>query len=325
VPTLDTPYPEGKNVIWCSSFQLTWNEIRDDVIGAPLDVIGAEEVAKRLNDAPQSAADLEPDFYYAAGGWIKDGIIDQIEREMAAKFPSYELPDFNDYPDGILAYSYLLANVPFEHPFRQLDEGLTFTDSRGTETQVSGFGLWEAWLSKYRALREQMEIVYFLPEDPNYAHNPKEYAIDLCRHSKPYHVVIAAIEPKASLAEAVAHIERGAERFKQRYYYERASAFGETDELRVPEMFWRIDHRFSELLGKGVRNVGMPIVEARQIIEFRLDRSGVMFESEARFGIASSPRYFVFDGPFLIYMKKRNADQPFFVMWVDNAELLTPK
>ncbi len=29
------------------------------------------------------------------------------------------------------------------------------------------------------------------------------------------------------------------------------------------------------------------------------------------------------ESPFLVYMQKRDAEQPFFVMWVDNAELLT--
>jgi hypothetical protein len=29
--------------------------------------------------------------------------------------------------------------------------------------------------------------------------------------------------------------------------------------------------------------------------------------------------------PFLIYLKKRGAGHPFFVMWVDNAELLITK
>ena len=36
----------------------------------------------------------------------------------------------------------------------------------------------------------------------------------------------------------------------------------------------------------------------------------------------AEPREFRFHRPFLIYMKKRDADRPFFVMWVDNAELL---
>ncbi len=32
--------------------------------------------------------------------------------------------------------------------------------------------------------------------------------------------------------------------------------------------------------------------------------------------------HFVCDHPFLIVVKKRGAKRPFFVMWVDNAELL---
>lgn len=68
VATLGCPRSDGKNVTWCSSFQLAWNEIRDNVIAAPLDVVGAEEPANRLNKAPHRAGDLEPGSCYAAGG-----------------------------------------------------------------------------------------------------------------------------------------------------------------------------------------------------------------------------------------------------------------
>lgn len=41
------------------------------------------------------------------------------------------------------------------------------------------------------------------------------------------------------------------------------------------------------------------------------------------FAIRSAPRHFVFDGPFLIYLKRRAGGRPFFALWVDGAELLT--
>ncbi len=328
VPTLDSPCPAGRNAIWCSSFQLAWNEIRDNVIGAPLDVVGAEELADRLNKAPHRAGDLEPGSCYAAGGWIRDGIVERIEREMGAKFPRRELLDFRSIEDmgGILAYSYLTANVPFRHPFRQLDDGFTFTDSQRAETLVAGFGLWEAFLSRYEKIREQVEILYVGWEDPNRPWGPmKEYALDLCRHSKPYQVVVAVVEPKGSLAETYEHVQRGMEQFGKQRDYNHARWFQGGDDLRVPDMFWRIDHRFTELVGKTVANVSMPIVEAMQTIEFRLDRSGAMLESVAFMAIAAAPREFLFNRPFLVYMKKRDAQRPFFVMWVDNAELLVRK
>jgi len=66
VPTLDTPMPAGKNVIWCSSFQIAWNEMADSVIKGPIQVDGAEEVAGRLNKAEASKDDIEEDDYFAA-------------------------------------------------------------------------------------------------------------------------------------------------------------------------------------------------------------------------------------------------------------------
>jgi len=131
VPTLDSPLTGGRNIIWCSSFQLAWNKVKDDVLGEPLQVVEAEEIAARLNSAKQSTADLEPESFYAAAGRTKDGIIEKIHKEMAAKFPSHSVPDFDDiagFPDAILAYSYLIASVPFKYPFLEYEDEFFFTD-----------------------------------------------------------------------------------------------------------------------------------------------------------------------------------------------------
>ena len=60
------------------------------------------------------------------------------------------------------------------------------------------------------------------------------------------------------------------------------------------------------------------------MIDFSLSRKGVVVKSEARIGGGGAlPRRLHFNRPFLIYVKKRGAEySPFFVMWVDNAELL---
>jgi len=68
---------------------------------------------------------------------------------------------------------------------------------------------------------------------------------------------------------------------------------------------------------------GLWLKTALQTIDFRLDRSGVELQSEAAVAVASAAEpNFIFDRPFLIVVKKRGAERPFFVMWVDNAELL---
>lgn len=323
VPTLDTPIPPGRNVIWSSSFQLAWNEVRDKVIGAPLEVPDAGELAARLNDAKQAASDLDAKSVYATGGWVEKGICEQIKKDMAARFPSQAPPDLTAHTSGILAYSHLTAHVPFKYPFRRLERGFAFTDSNGTKTHVAGFGLWKAYLRPYKNIREQVRVLY-ARTDADDSEELTECALDLCRHSTPYEVVVARVQPKGSLAETLEYLRTQIASFENPPHYELDRRFGGNDELRIPEMFWRLDHRFKELIDKAVANSNppMPIVEALQTIEFRLDRSGVVLDSDSMLAVAAAPRHFEFDRPFLIYMQKRGAEHPFFVMWVDNAELL---
>jgi hypothetical protein len=326
IPTLDSPSSKNKNAIWCSSFQLAWNQMKDDVIGAPIQVVGAEELAARLNAAEQSAADIESRSFYAAAGRVKEGIISKVKKDMAAKFPSHPVPDFNEIariPRAILAYSYLIANVPFIYPYRQVRSKFIFTDSNGIETNVDAFGVWGHG-SQYKRMREQAEILYF-HTDSNY--QMKEFAVDLCRHSKPYQVVVAVVEPKDSLAQTLDYIHNQIADFKKSDNYKKKRFLYDYDVLKVPEMFWEIDHRFNELIGKIVTNANppMPILEAKQWIKFKLDRYGSVLESEANIATFASGRDFMLNRPFLVYMKKRDCEQPFFVMWIDNAELLTKK
>jgi hypothetical protein len=323
VPTLDTPCPPGKNVIWCSSFQLAWNEVRDKVIHAPLEVIGAEEVAARLNTAKQSSSDLDPGTFYAAGRRVKDGVVNKIKKDMATKFPSHVPPNLAQYtqePNGILAYAYLTASVPFRRPFRQAQ--VEFGNSRGETTEVEAFGVW-GYVARYEDIRRQVEVLYCEVERVGYG--VKECALDLCRDSKPYQVVMAMVEPRGSLSLTLEYVRQCVASFPKSLDYEGKRRLSRVDVLKTPEMFWKIDHRFLELVGKVVGNAGMPIVDAMQTIEFRLDRSGTVLGSQAKVTVLAAPREFIFDRPFLIYLQKRGAEQPFFVMWVDNAELLTRK
>jgi hypothetical protein len=334
IPTLDSPLAGGKNIIWCSTFQIAWNKVKDDVIGEPIEVVGAEELAARLNSAKETDGDIDPHSFYAAAGRIKQGIVDKIKKEMAAKFPLYSVPDFNDIPglintpDGILSYSYLTANVPFKYPYRQVEDEFFFTDSNGIKTNVAAFGVW-GYGRQYRNMREQVEILFCRKDynEPDRDMQMKEFAVDLCRHSSPYQVVAAIVEPRDSLSETLEYVQSKTVDFKNNSRNKDDVLLDDIDVLIVPEMFWEIDHRFEELLGKVVSNADppMPIVEARQGIKFRLDRYGATLESEAVFAIAAIPRYFRFNRPFLVYMKKRDCEQPFFVMWIDNAELLNKK
>src|SRR5262245_42725084 len=88
VPTLDTPIPDGKSAIWCASFQLAWNRLKDDVAKGPIQLANAQAIADRLNRADQSEDDLEQQAVYAAAGLAKDGIVERIQAQLARQFPN---------------------------------------------------------------------------------------------------------------------------------------------------------------------------------------------------------------------------------------------
>ena len=326
VPTLDTPVPEGKNVIWCGTLQLAWNHLEEDVLHEPPNLRGAEAVAQRLNEAQFTEDDLPPDSYLAEAGFAKDGIVERIKSEMASRFhKTVEIDPLE--PSDILAYAYLEAKADFTVPYFDSPEPLTFLDPSGRETPVTSFGIEEKHEYAYEQLRDQLDVLYRHPQNLD-SENPDEFVLDLCRSSSPNQVIVARIPRKATLSETLADMDTKIREFARQSDAKSHGEFGINDVLMIPNLNWEVQHRFTELEGsdKPFQNdgfTGYHIVKALQTIRFRMDRSGAELASEARLPCAPTPTHYLCNRPFLIVMKKRDTERPFFVMWVDNAELLS--
>jgi len=347
VATIDCPMPEHKNVIWCSTFQITWDKLKNEIIGEPIKVPKAAELAARLNQAEFSQGNLESESFYAAVGIVKEGIIEQIQRDMKTLFPFELVPVFDeldtlpkfDRDESIVSYSFLKTDIGFKYPFYTKEDAFAFEDSNGRHTNVTSFcNDTKATDPNEVLVREQVDILYYKYSDQESA---AEYAVDLCRHTNPYQAVLALVPRQETLSEIVANVEKKISEFKQDPDYDilcklrSGSANRHADRLIVPDVLYKLTHHFAELEGKGLGNDGWSafgIFEAMQVIDFALSRTGIVLKSEARIIVPpfsqrprrlEEPRYFYFNKPFLIYVKKRGSDySPFFVMWVDNAELL---
>lgn len=323
IPALDTPLPAEKNAIWCSSFQLAWNHARDDVIHAPIRLSGSvSPISSRLNMARQSENDLPDGACYAAAGLVKDGIISKIQDAMAQQFPGHPMPTFaSSGPGNIIAYGYLEVNAPFSDPFAIRHSALRFTDSSHKTVALTSFGIDHGTIGP---VRETVEVGFC-------ADNMQEYIINLFSNNN-IQITLACIPQKATLAATVADAEA-----KQAAISEESSIFRANDTLAIPNMSWQVTHHFAELENQPVVNpgfAGYSITDARQLIDFYLDHKGARLRSESQLtytnALASDspqPRHFLFNRPFLIYLRllpvsQGKPTQPFFAMWVDNAELL---
>ena len=315
IPTLDTPLPAGKTGIWCSSFQLAWNHMRDDVIKGPIKLKEAQPLADRLNKGKESEADYAPGSCYAVAGTVDQGIVERIQREMRAFTHGRYVPEIGVMgPTDLVSYAYVNASVPFKRHFINNNKPLTFTDSRGRETKVRSFGLRSADAHKFTDLRRQVSILY---------QSETEFIIDPCATSEPNQILLAMVAPGKTMAETLASVE-------SKIGSAKAEPFSESAVMLIPNIRYKVTHRFADLEGKDFLNPKFTryrIYLAQQDIDFRFDKTGAKLESEAKMRAAVTPAVrksenYIFNQPFLLIMQKRGAKHPFFVMWVDNAELL---
>ena len=178
VPTLDTPMPKGRNVVWCATLQMAWNRLGEDVLHQPPHVQGAETVVSRLNRSQFGEDDLPPDSYLATAGFAKDGVAEKVRKEMKRRFHREVEIDPME-PNDILAYAYLEANAAFTIPFFDNRSPFRFRGSSGNETEVTSFGIEEQHEYAYEAVRKQIDVLYLLRKTKS--EELEEFVLDLCR------------------------------------------------------------------------------------------------------------------------------------------------
>jgi hypothetical protein len=312
IPSWADPIPPGKNVLWCASFQLAWDRLKADVAHGPISLEGADAAAAALNASEFPEGDMPPGSYYAAAGRGPE-ILARIREDMARLFPKVS-PDLKP-PVEIAAYAYLRAGVRFDPPYFDSRTPLLFSDGSGKSAGVNAFGIRPEDEYAYDRLRERVEII-FEKRDPK-DRSVSECVIDPCRTSTPNQILLAMVPRKETLQETWATVRTK--------LLPDGGGLGPNDTLLVPNIRCEMAQDFESLQGRRMTSPGLNGVSidiARQAIEFRLNRGGAELGSEAKIVALPVPTHYHFNRPFLVVMRKRGADHPYFLLWVDNREIL---
>ncbi len=321
-PHLEAAIGSGRNVLWCGTFQLAWNEACD-VAGGQLQLDPPSQVADALNRKGFSRDDLDDASYVAVAGLVRDGVFERIDRQLNARFGGRARPalkprrEITARPQDMVAYAYLFKHLEFATPFERLDTPLEFAGS-----SVASFGMGWKPNEAREAMAQQVEILHYAGKD--------DLVIELKTKSQGDHLILAKIQPEATMAETIASA--------QARIAKRAPVTAQGDDvLMVPRVNFDITRDYSELTGRRLvpTKAGMAddlqLLSAVQGICFEMDEKGVRLKSEAtmRFGCAASARVrpehiMIFDRPYLILMVRTGARAPHFALWVANPELLVP-
>jgi hypothetical protein len=321
LPHTRGPITPGRNYLYCATFQLAWNELQDQIVGAPIRLEGSPPMADELNRQSFRSGSLSDDSYVAMAGRVKDGIADEIRSAMNQKFPA-ATPKLIEYPDDTVffAYAYLQKTLPFPVKFDRLPKPLQFQAKRG-RGPVASFGIQDFDEHGLRAerLTEQVTILDYVSDD--------DFVLRLS--TKTDEIILAKVTPQKSLADT---IDAVMQRILQPIGKQVQPTLQKKESLVMPKIALNIDREYSEIVGNTLQNQGWSdfyIGGAMQSTRFLLNESGARLESEAWIAVANGdpppppkPRHFVFDRPFLIYLRELQAEQPYLAIWVESPELL---
>lgn len=293
----------NENSIWCGTFNLIWNDLKNDLAKQDIVFNPQPDIVNNLNKGTFTSDNLSENSYYKTYGIPNIELKEKIEKEIKDKFneTSDILNDFdweNASPESYFLYAMLKKEFEFPKVFTELENG-----DFGNYTNVKYFGINNTTENE---VRQQVEVLYY--------NNPEDFAVRLL--TKEADEVIIA---KGANGETFGEIY---ELLKQRdEQYDGNKSFSENDTLKIPNIKIKEKEELDELENKNFQFSNGDeyyIEKALQTIEFEIDKKGGKIKSEAGMMvnkaaiIADEPREFLVDDTFTIFLKEKDKELPYF-------------
>lgn len=296
------------NTVWCGTFQLIWNDLKNDFAKQDIEFTPQLEVVKNLNKGQFNTSKISDNSYYKAQGIPTEKLKAEIEKGIKDKFNEtsdiLDGFDFDGNPDKYLLYAMLKKEFKFNKQFEELENG-----QFGAYENVKYFGTKE---NNSEELREQIQVLYYKSRD--------EFAVKLLTKQNDEIIIAKGID-KDTFNETYKEIQ------DKQNSYDGEKEFLKTDTLKIPNIDFKTEKEFKELENKPfkISDGNSYIIEkAIQTIQFELDKTGGKIKSEAGMGIAKTalireePRDFSVDNTFTLFLKENDKDMLYFAAKIEN-------
>ena len=324
VPTMNDTITTDSS--WCGTFQLVWNDMKNEVVKQDVIFNPQLDMVKNLNKEDFNETMLSEDSYYKIYSLKSLALKEQIENGIKEKFnqTSDILDDFdwseneldnpnNPYERRYFFYTMLYRKFEFLQEFDKLDNG-EFGDKY---KNVQYFGIDK---DTPNSVGEQIEVLYYNSKD--------DFAIII--NTKTDDEVIFCKNPKGSnFNDIYENMNNEAKK------YTGSSSFENVDEFKAPNLDVNEKREYTELVGKKFKTADpvydtAEIQKAIQTIKFSLDEKGGEIKSEAAIDlkvVATSavselqkdqPRYFYVDNTFAIFLREKGKSKPYFAGRIDD-------
>lgn len=296
VATLESKLPQDKNAIYTSSLLYAWEQV-----GV---LLGGKTVVKEADTS---------EFY----------LINNSRSYLKTLKPGEYSAEAHYDDDAIIATASFNKLLPFAVEMQKLG------NMRFNNQLVKAFGIVNYIEGQAKAVR-----IWYYQNDNNFVVSLK------CQNSEHEIYFYKSTSYKPTMAKVFSDMKELKSRdfkIKRRIDDDWKFKFGEEDKLIIPELRFNILANYTNIAGHTFycKDTVHTLIEATQRTAFVLNEKGAIVESEA-YGVTDSagapvahekphPKKLVFNGPFAIFIQRKNADNPYFAMMVNNTELMLRK
>jgi hypothetical protein len=297
------------NTAWCGTFNLVWDILKEEYVKGDIVVDNPTEQILNLNKTVFNKSYLSENGYYTKFGKQTPALKSEIEKAIKEKFDqTSDILDNFDWQESSntdFIYAMLYKKFTFKTPFGQLKNG----EFNG-QGDYRYFGINDENVEG----KEQVDVLYYdLKKD--------EYAVKLNTKENEEVILVYTSDKINNFNELYKQIVENTNK------YEGSKKIESDDSLRVPYLKFNIYKEFDELANikfKQADGEERTIGKAVQTIQFQLSESGGDIKSEAAISTEltsaydpdKNPRVFAYTRPFVIYLKEKDKDVPYFAAYV---------
>ena len=304
---LDTPIENNSTIVYTAAFQMAWNELTEKVLNGPVNYNTPNPIADILNQKQLTQADLPPESCIAVANRSDRVAQRKFKQRLDEFFPENQLKLPAASP-GLGTYAFLKYAVDFPQSFDPFhDDCLLFPDHEGY-ARLRCFGIEN--ISEEDAKEKDWIRIH------DYQ-NFKNFIVSFETKEKEDEFVCAVIPQPKTLLEGFRQINK-------RIRDSNAQRMCEGESIRMPNVNLDMRCEYNGPLTQNATNLAQPRMLHQAF--FKLNRHGAKFTAFADItdynGAEPTERDLLFNKPFLMYLKRKSANLPYFVAWIGTPEFL---
>lgn len=329
---IDEVPPKGVTQVWSPLFQASWEKLNEMQGGKLERVVPPNVLIAQLEEFKWQSKEVMPkDGFAVYAGQANQQFAREtaasIKKQFGIEIDSSRVPTI---PQGKAAYGILLRELKFEKKFfRSQKAALEFRSRAGEVHRVEFFGTAGSHSDDYG---KHVKVLQYAPD-------ASSFILSVATDKEGESLIVYRPDRECNFRAAMDRVKKAIdEPLTGPYGSLNNGSLHRNDVVKIPYVTIDADTDFTEQLRGELHYKGesLPwrVAKAFQVTKFELFEEGARVHVETGIGLEPfgeppkpppvSPRSFVCDRPFYVFLWRAGAAWPYLATWIDGGDSLTP-